>query len=135
MINMVSGVVLGQPQRKDNRRMIVKNRRTVKPMVIKSREALTYVQSFDRQIMSWQRAGYVGPVEVKLIMYYRNNRSDLPPELIPELIFDCLQKVGVFKNDRQIVRCVMEKRIDKENPRVAWAVREISQEENDREML
>jgi len=118
---IVSGIVYGQPQRKDNSRRLIKNRSTGKPMIIKSAKALSYVESFIRQVPKPLRVNIDTPIAVTLTMYYQSNRSDLSAELI----YDCLQKAGVIKNDRQIVEAHHYKRIDKANPRVCWAVKEI----------
>jgi Holliday junction resolvase RusA-like endonuclease len=82
-------------------------------MSIKSEEALSYAESFLIQIPRKARICIDVPVKVSVIAYYSSRR----PDLDCELIFDCLEKGGVLKNDRLIHHKDMMKGLDKENPR------------------
>lgn len=102
---------------KGNSRMIVRNKRTGKPMVIKSSKALKTTADFLSQ-MSWVGLDGFKPLKgdvfMKATIYYPNNRHDLDDSLL----CDILQKAGVIKNDRQIIHKVLYKYIDPKNPRV-----------------
>ena len=55
-------------------------------------------------------------------VYESNNRYDLDNAL--KTILDCLQMVGAITDDNLCVRIVAEKRIDRRNPRVVFAIEE-----------
>lgn len=105
--------VLGALKSKANsRRMVRSGNRT---LFIKSKGAMEFVEGAEWQL----RAQYKGePIEsnikLDLDIYYPNNRSDLSPELF----FDCLQRAGVIKNDKQIMEYSCRKLLDKNKPRV-----------------
>jgi len=115
----------GHLPRKSNSRRIVVNRRTGKPMVIKSPEALAYERDFMRQVPGSAKIGMKGQLHLTAVIYYRSNRSDLSDELL----CDSIEKAGIIKNDRQFVSKILYKRIDKENPRVVFTVSSIEEKE------
>lgn len=115
--------ISGQLPRKSNSRRFVINRRTGKPMVIKSAEALRYEADFLRQVTGPQRLGLSGNLSLTAIIYYRSNRSDLSDELLCDL----LEKAGVIENDRCIVEKRLTKRIDKDSPRVEVRIEELEE--------
>lgn len=109
--------VYGQPARKSNSRRIVTNRRTKKPMVIKSEAALEYSAEFLSQVPGWAKLGLGGPDEPLLlwaVVYYKSNQPDLSVELIKDL----LQEAGVISNDRYIRGELLFGKVDRENPRI-----------------
>lgn len=110
--------ILGNLPRKSNSRRIVANRRTGKPMVIKSADALAYERSFMAQIPARLKTGMEGPLALSAVIYYRNPLSDLSDELLCDLI----EKSGMIKNDRQFVYKVLTKKIDRLNPRVEFGI-------------
>jgi len=83
-------------------------------MLIKSPEALLYEQFFGRQVPGWACKGLSGKLCLEAKIYYANVQSDLSDELLCDL----LQATGIIQNDRDIYRKVLEKEIDKTNPRV-----------------
>jgi Holliday junction resolvase RusA-like endonuclease len=106
-------VYQGHMPRKSNSRRIVRNKHTGAPLVIKSAEALSWVN--DVILESREHAiGYDSPVVMTADIYYRSNRSDLSEELL----MDALEKAGILTNDRLIVGKIALKHIDKDNPRV-----------------
>lgn len=106
----------GQPARKSNGRRIVTNKRTQKPMSIKSEEALDYSDSFLKQVPGEAKVGLGGPGDPLFLMaeiFYKSNRSDISVELVKDL----LQEAGVVFNDRYIKGEVLFGRVDKNYPR------------------
>lgn len=115
-------ILYGTSQQKGNSRQIVKNKRTGKPMVIKSNKALKATNDFISQLQTQKQSKIITElIRLTVFFYYPNNRHDLDDSLI----CDCLQKAGVIKNDRQIVEKVLVKYIDKDNPRVSLLITEL----------
>jgi len=103
----------GHMPRKSNSRRIVRNKHTGVPLVIKSKEAIDWVDSVILESRD-HAIGYSAPVVMTADIYYRSNRSDLSEELL----MDSLEKAGVIANDRLIVGKICLKHIDPDNPRV-----------------
>ena len=111
---LVSLTIDGAPPSMKNQRRIVRNRATGKPMSIRSEDALSYEQAFMLQVPPKCRIGYEGPVSVRCRIWYPSRRQDLDMEYLKDL----LQRVGVLKNDRQVVHQEAWKGLDRERPRV-----------------
>ena len=109
--------IQGQPPRKSNSREIVRNRRTGRPMVIKSKAARRWVADAIKQIPASAKLG-VGsaarPLKVTYFVYYASKRPDLSTELVK----DTLEAAGVISNDRHIYQEHAYKFFDKDRPRV-----------------
>ena len=101
-----------------NQRRIVTNRRTGKPMSIKSQEAIDYETAFLLRCPQSHRIGFSGDVSLKVRVWYPSKRNDLDIEFLKDL----LQKAGIITNDRQIVHQEAWKGLDKENPRVLFSL-------------
>ena len=91
-----------------------------KPRFIKSSKALTFVKDMQAQ------AKRITPLlekdlEAHIKIYYSSRR----PDLDASLVLDALEGVW-YKNDRQFRRLVLEKYLDKHDPRVDVFVNEIS---------
>lgn len=118
--------IYGNPQRKSNRRQIVTNKATGKPMLIKSKGALDYEKSFIKQVeeQGLPKLG-VGTkdshVAVEFMLYYKDYRSDVSVEQIT----DCMEKSGIINNDRYIRLRLVYGYIDKENPRAELTIYKI----------
>jgi Holliday junction resolvase RusA-like endonuclease len=123
-MNAVRFTILGEPASKANnrQRVIIKG----KPAFIKSNKALRYAAAAQRQIPVEARVMMSGPVKVIIRAFYASNRSDLDESLI----LDCMQsrystlmgkrlltRQGVYVNDRQVKKKVIDHFIDKKNPR------------------
>jgi Holliday junction resolvase RusA-like endonuclease len=81
-------------------------------MFIKSRKALDYVKSFEKQCKKLDPL-LLEDVAVTIKIYYASRR----PDLDESLILDCMQGL-VYKNDRQVkVKHVYWGGVDKESPR------------------
>ncbi len=91
---------------------------------IKSNGALEFCDAFAWQVRPPKEA-FVGLVALYAVAYYPDWRKDLDLALLK----DCIQKAGIIKNDRSIVKEVGMRGIDKKNPRVVFMLHEISEDE------
>jgi Holliday junction resolvase RusA-like endonuclease len=109
--------ITGQPARKSNSRRIVKNKKTNKPLLIKSEVALNYTSEFLSQVPAEAKQRFGGldkPLALYVVVYYKSRR----PDLSIELIMDLLEKSGVVQNDRYIREQRAWGFVDKKNPRI-----------------
>lgn len=109
--------IAGQPPRKSNSRRIVTSRRTGKPMVIKSEDALDWLEDASKQIPSSARirAGAPDrPLSITFWVRYASRR----PDLSVELVLDMLQNERVIQDDRYVFETHAFKTIDPDNPGV-----------------
>lgn len=116
--------VLGALKSKANSRII--RYLNGRPISIKNPDALAFEKTAVQQLQKqFKRKKMIeDKVGLELDIYYPSNRNDLSPELF----FDCLQKAGVLKNDRQIVEYSCFKKIDKLEPRVECCLYIINEE-------
>ncbi|HDY67902.1 hypothetical protein LCGC14_3142890 [marine sediment metagenome] len=117
---LYKATIYGQAYSKANRRQLVINKKTKKPMFIKNEKALLYVESFKAQVV-WGYDTIKCKVALHCKMYYKTQR----PDLDESLVMDCLEKAGVIENDRLIREKHIYHFIDKENPRVDIELKEI----------
>lgn len=69
------------------------------------------------QLAAMQRCQPVdGEVAIALVVYFKDRRRDL--DNVAKPVLDLLQAAGLLENDRQVVWLLLERRIDKGNPRV-----------------
>jgi Holliday junction resolvase RusA-like endonuclease len=61
--------------------------------------------------------------ELYLDVYFPSDRQDLDNSL--KICLDCLQSCKVIKNDRQCVKIVAQKFVDKNNPRIEFSIVEV----------
>ena len=86
---------------------------------LKKSETLTsYGKSFYLQCSEYRNKMIKGFFEIHLNVYYENNRPDLDNCL--KIILDCLQLCKAIANDRNCIKVVAQKFIDKENPRIEF---------------
>ena len=116
-------IVLGNLPRKSNSRMIIKSKKTGKPMIIKSQKSLACCVDFAKQMLQYKPYPCIeGDVKLKAKIFYKSRRNDVSSELLCDMI----EKVGLVKNDRQIRYKVIDGReLDKDNPRVEFELEEI----------
>lgn len=130
--------ILGEPASKANQRQIV----TIggRPSSIKSRKALAYERDALRQIPSAARLRLAGPVEVSIRIWYASERPDLDESVILDVLQDRyrgrgeqrqLVQAGVYRNDRQVRRKIVEHAIDRANPRAEIAVRALQPQQTE----
>lgn len=68
-------------------------------------------------------ANISGYFEIEMDAYFSSNRKDLDGAF--KLILDMLQSSRTIKNDRNCVKIIARKFIDKYNPRVEFAITEV----------
>jgi len=107
----------GQPPRKSNSRRIVTNRRTGKPMLIKSKEALAWLKDANKQILAEHRQG-AGSAQQPLCITFWIRYKDRRPDLSVELVLDFLESAHVISNDRYVFEYHAYKEILPSNPGV-----------------
>lgn len=109
-------VIHGKCPSKSNCYRIVKN---VSGYGLSKTEVLKrYEYQFYLQCDQYRNKNINGLFEINLKVYYPNNRPDLDNSL--KIILDCLQSCKAIKNDRNCVRIVAEKFIDKNDPRIEF---------------
>jgi crossover junction endodeoxyribonuclease RusA len=70
------------------------------------------------------KAPMAGEIEVRAVVYFRDNRRDLDNVFKP--LLDALQGVA-YTNDRQVHRLDFSKRIDRGNPRIEMEIAPFSE--------
>jgi Holliday junction resolvase RusA-like endonuclease len=65
-----------------------------------------------------------GFFELYADVYFQSNQPDLDNSL--KGLLDCLQSCNAIKNDRNCVKIVANKYIDKNNPRIEFTVKEVT---------
>jgi Holliday junction resolvase RusA-like endonuclease len=135
---VISFVILGEPASKANSRKIVAM--AGRPAVIKSEKARNYERDALRQIPPAARLRLEGPVEVTLRIWYASERPDLDESVVLDVLQDrykgkaearVLLQAGVYRNDRQVRRKVVEHCIDRRNPRAEITVRLLQAQQGD----
>ena len=110
----------GNLPRKSNQRRIAKIKAKgggTRPIIIKSKDALAFEQSFLSQVPKVCKQGLGSEAEPLLLwahVFYRSNRSDLSVELLKDL----LEKAGVVSNDRWIKAEMLFGSVDRDRPRM-----------------
>ena len=82
-----------------------------------------YEKSFYLQCNHYRNRNIKGLFELHLNIYYENQRPDL--DNCFKIVLDCLQSCRAIANDRNCVKIVAEKFIDKANPRIEFEIKEI----------
>lgn len=65
-----------------------------------------------------------GFFEIYVDVYFHSNQPDVDNAL--KVILDCLQSCKAIKNDRNCVKIVANKFIDKNNPRIEFTLKEVA---------
>lgn len=124
--------ITGACQSKANSRRLVLNKKTKRPMFIKSKPAEQFRESMLWQLKqirkkmgtqistSWYDL-FDCDLSIICRVYYPSERNDLDCSLV----FDCLQEGGIIKNDRQLKEQHLFRFTDKQNPRVEVELRRI----------
>lgn len=103
------------------------SRRNVGKRFIKSEKALGFETIFLAQLPPAAKVMFEGPVQVSLRMFYASNRPDLDESLVLDLMQaktvgtgkNCrVVRPGVYINDRQVHRKVIDWGLDPLRPRV-----------------
>lgn len=126
----------GNSPRKSNSRQIATLRGH--PALIKSEEALAFVDVIKQYVPQEALLGHDGPMLVTATMFYQSRRSDLSLELVQDGLQTEYAKIkgkrikyngkylvawsGIYTDDRHIWVMLPRKQIDKDNPRVELTV-------------
>lgn len=108
--------VHGALQSKANTRKLVFNRRTRRPMFIKSERARDFASSAVQQIPILSPL-VSGDVAVVIHVYYPTRRNDLDVSLILDLM-----QGRIYENDRCVKEQHLYHHLDRDNPRVEVVV-------------
>lgn len=106
--------ILGQVVAKANNYKAVPDKYGGK-RIIKSDAVRKYEREFDRQIN--------GQFKLMIAIYQSSARYDLDNSI--KTVLDCLQQVKAITNDSLCYSIVAEKRIDRRNPRIVFAIEEL----------
>jgi len=82
---------------------------------------IQYEKDFFIQCNRYRSLGLDEYFEFYMAVYYPSQRSDLDNSL--KVVLDCLQKVGAIRNDNKCTRIVVDKFLDKNNPRVEFVIK------------
>ena len=114
-------VILGQSPSKSNIYRII----TIKGhgSLAKTDAIKAYEKSFYLQCNIYRNRNIKGLFELHLDVYNSSQRNDLDNSLKGTL--DCLQACKAIENDRNCVKIVAQKFVDKVNPRIEFTIKEI----------
>ena len=82
-----------------------------------------YEKKFYLQCGAYRNKNIQGFFELYVDVYFHSNQPDLDNSL--KCLLDCLQTCKAIKNDRNWVKIVANKFIDKNNPRVEFTIVEV----------
>jgi Holliday junction resolvase RusA-like endonuclease len=82
-----------------------------------------YEKSFYLQCNVYRNAGIKGFFELHVDAFLPSNRQDLDNLL--KAILDCLQQCKAIENDRNCVKIVAQKFVDKVKPRIEFTILEV----------
>ena len=82
-----------------------------------------FEKKFFLQCGAYRDAGITGFFELYVDVYFQSNQPDLDNSL--KGLLDCLQTCRAIKNDRNCVKIVACKFIDKLNPRLEFTLKEV----------
>ena len=114
-------VILGQVPSKSNVYKIITTHghgSLAKTEVMKS-----YEKSFYLQCNVYRNRNIKGLFELHLNIYNGSQRNDIDNAL--KGVLDCLQTCKAIENDRNCVKIVAQKFVDKVNPRIEFIIKEI----------
>ncbi len=113
---LLSMTIEGQLPRKSNARRVVSRGRGGPPMVIKSQEALDYIDSVAKTVTGDQKlklGSLSQPLLIVANVFYTTRR----PDLSIELLLDALEQADVLKNDRYVRQQIIGGYVDADRPR------------------
>ena len=82
-----------------------------------------YEHDFYLQCGAYRNKDIKGFFELHIDVYFQSNQPDLDNSL--KVVLDCLQSCKAIKNDRNCVKIVANKFIDKNNPRIEFTLIEV----------
>ena len=89
----------------------------------KGKELKDYEKSFYLQCNLYRNKNIEGLFEFIIDVYNESQRADLDNSF--KVILDCLQGCNAIKNDRNCIKIVAQKFVDKINPRVEFVIKEV----------
>lgn len=90
----------------------------------KSKAMREFEKSFYLQCGTYRNRNIQGFFELYVDVYFQSNQPDLDNSL--KGLLDCLQACNAIKNDRNCVKIVANKFIDKFNPRMEFTIKEVN---------
>lgn len=90
--------------------------------IVKTAELKAYERSFLKQCRIYANRMINGRFTLFVTVYEGSLRYDLDNAL--KTILDCLQMAKAIVNDNQCVRIVADKKLDRRNPRIIFAIQE-----------
>lgn len=118
-------VIYGTPPSKSNCYFIIilKNKDKSKEhgSLAKTTALKKYENDFFIQCNKYRNKRIDEYFQIEIDVYYPNQRSDLDNSA--KVILDCLQKCNAITNDNLCVRLVMNKFLDKINPRIEFTIK------------
>lgn len=115
--------IYGQVVAKANNYKAVPDKSTGGRRIIKSEEVRKYERNFAQQCKIYRNRKINGIFKLLIAVYQKNQRYDLDNSI--KTVLDCLQQVNAITNDSLCYHIVAEKRIDRQNPRIVFAIKEI----------
>lgn len=82
-----------------------------------------YESIFYLQCGTYRNKGIKNYFELYVDVYFQSDRQDLDNAM--KVLMDCLQSCNTIKNDRQCVKIVAQKFVDKNNPRIEFSIVEV----------
>lgn len=114
--------ILGQVVAKANNYKAVPDKYGGK-RIIKSDAVRKYEREFARQCRIYRNRQINGQFKLMIAIYQSSARYDLDNSI--KTVLDCLQQVKAITNDSLCYSIVAEKRIDRRNPRIVFAIEEL----------
>ena len=94
----------------------------------KTRAMKEFEEKFYLQCGAYRNKNITSFFELYVDVYFQSNQPDLDNSL--KGLLDCLQSCKAIKNDRNCVKIVANKFIDKVNPRIEFTIKEVDGIEN-----
>jgi len=121
-------VIYGTPPSKSNCYIIIilKNKDKTKEhgSLAKGKALKQYEKDFFIQCNKYRNKNIDEYFIFEMDVYYPNQRSDLDNSA--KIVLDCLQQCHAITNDNKCVRMVMNKFLDKQNPRIEFIIKKAS---------
>lgn len=118
-------IILGSPPSKSNAYKIVsvfsKKMGKIHSSLAKTPALIQYEKNFFIQCNHYRNANIDGYFEFYADVFYPSQRADLDNSA--KIILDCLQAVNAIKNDNKCTKMVLNKYLDKENPRIEFTIK------------
>lgn len=90
----------------------------------KTKALKEYEEKFYLQCGAYRNKNIQNFFELYVDVYFHSNQPDLDNSL--KCLLDCLQTCKAIKNDRNCVKIVANKYVDKNNPRIEFTIKEVN---------